>query len=142
MVGWHSRATPAQGLYPGAAPGGISKKSPGSASGQPAEAWPAWQRRLWRELIAGAVPYAVAHFLFYLHSHRGGDIDASTVDLQAAQLLFLLGTVLLSRVAHSLSEPHVPPPGGSLRQAGLCLALVIALAFSPGVWWLLSLAGW
>lgn len=86
----------------------------------------------------GAVPYGIAHLLFWLHS-RGGDVMAGSLDLVIAQLLFLLGTLLLARVTHMLNEPITPDGVRDAQDAARCLAVTVALAFSPGIWWLFTL---
>ena len=100
--------------------------------------WSPWQLRLWRELSCGVIPYAVAHTLFWLHSLRG-DVTSGGLDLVVAQLLFLLGTLLLWRVTRTLHEPPASEPVGDPQAAASCLAVTVGLAFSPGVWWLISL---
>jgi hypothetical protein len=99
--------------------------------------WLAWQRRLWRELTVGAIPYGIAHVLFALHG-RVGTVLGNSPDLQIAQLLFLLGTLLLYRVIRTLERPPASGQPASLQQGGACLALSMALSLSPVVWWLLN----
>jgi hypothetical protein len=126
------------------APGWLRRLRQGNAKGTAgseearAAAPSSWERRLRRELLAGAVPYLLAHGLFWLHTRGGGGLEG-TVDLGVAQLLFLLGTLLLWRVTRTL---HEPPDGwgGDPRVAARCLVVAISLAFSPTAWWLTALS--
>ena len=94
----------------------------------------AWRRRLWRELTLAGGLYGVAHYLFSIHT-QGAGIPVFTLGLAVAQGLFLLGTLLLWRVTRTLNDPAVARHPAQPRQAACCLAIAMALSFSPCVWW-------
>jgi hypothetical protein len=94
----------------------------------------AWRQRLWRELSLATGLYTVAHLLFSTH-HTSEGMPALTLDLGVAQGLFLLGTLLLWRVTRMLNDPAVARHPGQPRRAACCLALAMALSFSPCIWW-------
>jgi hypothetical protein len=121
-------------------------RGPGSTSGPPRRedareetppadgAGRAWRRRLWRELSLATGLYVVAHLLFSTHRASEG-LPALTLDVGIAQGLFLLGTLLLWRVTRMLNDPAVARHPGQPRPAACCLALAMALSFSPCIWW-------
>jgi hypothetical protein len=120
---------------------------PGAARRPPAACWrswfqvPAlstWEARLHRDLGLGAVPYLLGHLMFWVHD-RPGDLLAGNLDLGVAQLLFVLGTLMLWRVTQALGKPAPTTRPEEAQGAARCLAGVISLAFSPGLWVLVSL---
>jgi hypothetical protein len=94
----------------------------------------AWRGKLWRDLIAAVLFYCSAHFLFSLHWLAGGTLKV-TLDLGVAQVLILLGTLLLWRVTQLLNDPPATRHPAHGRHAAWCLAIAMALSFSPSIWW-------
>ena len=75
-------------------------------------------------------------------SERNAKVIEASVTLNYTTILnivFLaLGALLLWRVTCTLHEPIASHHSGRARQAACCLAITIALSFSPCIWWLVN----
>jgi hypothetical protein len=94
----------------------------------------AWRARLWRDLVVAMALYGIAHLLFSMRWMAGGNLVV-TLDLGLAQVLIVVGTLLLWKVTHALNEPRIARRPDQGRYAAWCLAVATALSFSPSIWW-------
>jgi hypothetical protein len=95
----------------------------------------AWLRQLRREWVVAAIPYIPAHLIAAGADHLLLGYPKASL-LLIAQLLFILGPLLFVRVVQRLEEPLREHSVNAPPQAGLYLAGGMALALSPGIWWL------
>jgi hypothetical protein len=89
---------------------------------------------VWRDILLATGLYAAAHGLLFIRG-EWNQFPSLTTDVAAAQLCFVVGTLLIWRCTRQLCAPEAPLHRTRPKQAACCLALAMALSFSPCLWW-------